>query len=153
MRPITWRVYSDGCALLRSLILPVHVGETFTGKGECWRDRLSCGISNWQGGGTRRTYNPEDRRSKQPITKESAMSELAAAVSSTKPDNFTPTIITKTDDYLYAEYQSPTFGFIDDVEFYFPSGKSTVEYRSASRIGESDGARGPCMPCGKVLMC
>ena len=98
-----------------------------------------------------RTYNPEDRRSKQPITKESAMSELAAAVSSTKPDNFTPTIITKTDDYLYAEYQSPTFGFIDDVEFYFPPGKSTVEYRSASRIGESDGAHGPCMPCDQVL--
>jgi hypothetical protein len=79
------------------------------------------------------------------------MSELAAAVNSTKPDNFTPTIITKTDDYLYAEYQSPTFGFIDDVEFYFPPGKSTVEYRSASRIGESDGARAPCMPCDPVL--
>ena len=30
-------------------------------------------------------------------------------------------------------------GFIDDVEFYFPPGSSTVEYRSASRIGESDG--------------
>ena len=30
--------------------------------------------------------------------------------------------------------------FIDDVEFYFPPGdKSVVEYRSASRIGESDG--------------
>ena len=45
----------------------------------------------------------------------------------------------KQADYVYAEYQSPTFGFIDDVEFYFPPGKSTVEYRSASRIGESDG--------------
>lgn len=30
--------------------------------------------------------------------------------------------------------------FIDDVEFYFPPGdRSVVEYRSASRIGESDG--------------
>lgn len=30
--------------------------------------------------------------------------------------------------------------FIDDVEFYFPPGdRSIVEYRSASRIGESDG--------------
>ena len=47
----------------------------------------------------------------------------------------------KQADYVYAEYQSPTFGFIDDVEFYFPPGKSTVEYRSASRIGESDGER------------
>lgn len=30
-------------------------------------------------------------------------------------------------------------GFLDDVEFYFPPGSPTVEYRSASRIGESDG--------------
>jgi uncharacterized protein (DUF1499 family) len=30
-------------------------------------------------------------------------------------------------------------GFVDDVEFYFPPDKDTVEYRSASRIGESDG--------------
>lgn len=30
--------------------------------------------------------------------------------------------------------------FIDDVEFWFPSDKpGYVEYRSASRIGESDG--------------
>jgi Protein of unknown function (DUF1499) len=37
-----------------------------------------------------------------------------------KPDKFTPKLVTKTDDYVYVEYESPTFGFIDDVEFYFP---------------------------------
>lgn len=37
-----------------------------------------------------------------------------------KPDKFTPKVITKTADYVYVEYESPTFGFIDDVEFYFP---------------------------------
>jgi uncharacterized protein (DUF1499 family) len=46
-------------------------------------------------------------------------------------------------DYLHVEYESPTFGFIDDFEAYFPAtskaGSSIVEYRSASRIGESDG--------------
>lgn len=65
-----------------------------------------------------------------------------AQVSTIKPDNFTPTVITQTGDYLYAEFQSPTFGFIDDVEFWFPDNKQKdgiVEYRSASRIGESDG--------------
>ena len=36
-------------------------------------------------------------------------------VSTIKPDNFEPKIISQTDDYLYAEFQSPTFGFIDDV--------------------------------------
>ena len=31
-------------------------------------------------------------------------------VTSVKPDNFEPKIITKTNDYLYAEFSSPTFG-------------------------------------------
>eukprot|EP00898_Chlorokybus_atmophyticus_P008358 jgi/Chlat1/8523/Chrsp80S07900 len=65
------------------------------------------------------TYNPEDGRG--------------------TPDNFTPKIIKQTDDYLYAEFESNLFGFTDDVEFYFPGGPgSIVEYRSASRLGESD---------------
>ena len=32
-----------------------------------------------------------------------------------KPDGFTSTLIKRTDDYVYFEFQSPTFGFIDDV--------------------------------------
>lgn len=68
------------------------------------------------------------------------MAELEEAVSSLSPDGFTPKVVSKTGDYLYAEYESPTFGFIDDVEFWFPSDKpGIVEYRSASRVGESDG--------------
>lgn len=47
-------------------------------------------------------------------------------VSSTTPDGFTPKIIKQTDDYLYVEYESPTFGFIDDCEFWFKPGASTV---------------------------
>jgi uncharacterized protein (DUF1499 family) len=87
------------------------------------------------------TYNPEDGRgSRKPATRQQAMAELAEVVKTIKPDNFEPTIITQSDDYLYAEFQSPVFGFIDDVEFYFKDGPgSRVEYRSASRIGESDG--------------
>ena len=68
------------------------------------------------------------------------MKELSEVISFLHPDGFTPTIITQTDKYLYAEYESPTFGFVDDLEFYFPDDKpGVVEYRSASRIGESDG--------------
>lgn len=29
-------------------------------------------------------------------------------------------------------------GFVDDVEFYFRPDEATVEYRSASRLGEKD---------------
>eukprot|EP00877_Chromochloris_zofingiensis_P007960 jgi/Chrzof1/3417/Cz12g24160.t1 len=87
------------------------------------------------------TYNPEDGRgSRGPVDQATAMKELVEVVNKLKPDGFEPKIIKQTDDYLYAEYQSPTFGFIDDVEFWFKPGKgSRVEYRSASRIGESDG--------------
>jgi len=87
------------------------------------------------------TYNPEDGRgSRKPASRDQAMKELVEVVSTLQPDKFTPTIIKQTDDYLYAEYQSSTFGFVDDVEFWFKEGPGArVEYRSASRIGESDG--------------
>lgn len=47
-------------------------------------------------------------------------------------------IITQKDDYLYAEFESMVFGFVDDVEFYFDSKTGTLHVRSASRIGKSD---------------
>jgi hypothetical protein len=31
-------------------------------------------------------------------------------VTKTKPDNFTPRIVDKTDDYIRVEYESPIFG-------------------------------------------
>lgn len=41
-------------------------------------------------------------------------------------------------DYLYVEFHSKFFGFIDDVEFYFPENKQQVEIKSASRKGYWD---------------
>jgi len=38
------------------------------------------------------------------------MQELVEVVGQLKPDNFTPTIVKQDKDYLYVEYQSPTFG-------------------------------------------
>ena len=66
-------------------------------------------------------YAPADGRAlKGPVTQEKAMSELVAVVNSLSPDKFEATIVTQTKDYLYVEYKSPTFGFVDDVEFWFP---------------------------------
>ncbi|MCL7030276.1 hypothetical protein MKW94_005674 [Papaver nudicaule] len=85
-------------------------------------------------------YNPENGRGKKkPISREEAMNELIQVIKSKKPDNFTPRIMEKKDDYIRVEYESPIMGFVDDVEFWFPPGKnSTVEYRSASRFGNFD---------------
>ena len=63
-------------------------------------------------------------------------------MTSTKPDNYTPTVIRQTEDYLYVEYKSPLLGKVDDVEFWFPEDKAKdgiVEYRSASRQGKDAG--------------
>ncbi|WOL20354.1 hypothetical protein Cni_G29159 [Canna indica] len=84
-------------------------------------------------------YNPQDGIRKKPINKDEATKELLDVVTSLKPDNFTPRIAERREDYIRVEYESPIMGFIDDVEFWFPNGKkSIVEYRSASRIGNFD---------------
>jgi uncharacterized protein (DUF1499 family) len=47
-------------------------------------------------------------------------------------------IIKQTDNYVHAISKSRIFKFVDDVEFYFPSDKSVIHIRSASRVGDSD---------------
>lgn len=84
------------------------------------------------------TYNVPGKPKK---TKAQAVAELKEVVASCTEGKFTPTIIKATDNYVNAEFQSSFFGFVDDVEFYFSDddGGGRVEYRSASRLGESDG--------------
>ncbi|MED6145217.1 hypothetical protein PIB30_023167 [Stylosanthes scabra] len=80
-------------------------------------------------------YNPESRTN--PISKEEAIEELIDVIESTPADRFTPRIVERKEDYIRVEYS--ILGFVDDVEFWFPPGKgSTVEYRSASRVGNFD---------------
>ncbi len=48
-------------------------------------------------------------------------------------------IVSETDNYLYAEFTSKLMGYVDDVEFYFdPSTPGQIQVRSASRLGQSD---------------
>lgn len=80
------------------------------------------------------------RKGQQPRTLAQAMDQLESVVRTTKPEGYTPTVVRRTDDYLAVEYESPLLGFVDDVEFYLlpPEKGSRVEYRSASRVGDSD---------------
>ena len=41
-------------------------------------------------------------------------------------------------DYVRAEFTSPLFRFVDDVEFWLDESASLVQVRSASRLGYSD---------------
>jgi len=47
-------------------------------------------------------------------------------------------IISRTNDYVFAEYQSALMGFVDDVEFWFEPNAKIIHVRSASRLGYSD---------------
>ncbi|NCO73931.1 MAG: DUF1499 domain-containing protein [Cyanobacteria bacterium] len=47
-------------------------------------------------------------------------------------------IIEQKEDYIRTEFRSKIMGFVDDGEFYFPSDKNVIEWRSSSRLGESD---------------
>ncbi|MFB8790376.1 MAG: DUF1499 domain-containing protein [Potamolinea sp.] len=48
------------------------------------------------------------------------------------------TIITETENYLYAEFASAFWGFVDDVEFLLDENSKVIHVRSASRLGQSD---------------
>lgn len=47
-------------------------------------------------------------------------------------------IITQEDQYLHAVYTSDTMKFKDDVEFLIREDTNIVDFRSASRVGQSD---------------
>jgi len=47
-------------------------------------------------------------------------------------------IIAQTSDYLYVEFRSFFWRFVDDVEFSFDHDEKTIQFRSASRLGRND---------------
>ena len=63
-----------------------------------------------------------------------AMARLARVVASMPG----ATVIEAGPDYLYAEFRSPCWGFVDDVEFFPPPDSGVIQLRSASRLGRRD---------------
>jgi len=73
-----------------------------------------------------------------PLTYQTAAAQAKAALVKIIEGTPRTKIITQSADYLYAEYESAFFGFVDDVELYFEPGTKLVQVRSASRVGRSD---------------
>lgn len=48
------------------------------------------------------------------------------------------TVIRDEPDYFYVECRSPTFGFVDDTEFYLDRSARLIHARAAARLGFSD---------------
>ncbi len=49
------------------------------------------------------------------------------------------TMISDEDRYIYSEFRTPMMRFVDDVEFYIDDASKTIQFRSASRVGQGDG--------------
>jgi uncharacterized protein (DUF1499 family) len=47
-------------------------------------------------------------------------------------------LVTQRGDYLYATFQTPLMGFVDDVEFVANPVQHAIDVRSASRLGYGD---------------
>jgi uncharacterized protein (DUF1499 family) len=47
-------------------------------------------------------------------------------------------IMTRSENYLHAEFQSPLMGFVDDVEFLLLPAERVIHVRSGARLGYSD---------------
>ncbi len=47
-------------------------------------------------------------------------------------------IVERTDEYMYVEFTSSVFRFVDDVEFLIDAPSKLIHVRSASRVGRSD---------------
>jgi uncharacterized protein (DUF1499 family) len=48
------------------------------------------------------------------------------------------TVVTENKNYLYAEFKTPSMGFIDDVEAALDTKANVIHVRSASRLGVRD---------------
>ena len=67
-------------------------------------------------------------------TIQQARRHLAQAISGMKRVR----IVAAEERYIHAEFTSAVFRFVDDVEFLLDEGTSTIDVRSASRVGYSD---------------
>ncbi len=84
------------------------------------------------------TQSTNDMHGIEPLTYDTdtktAMTRLVDVIKSMKRTK----IVTQTENYLYAEFTSGFWRFVDDVEFSFDEESSTIHFRSASRLGKSD---------------
>ena len=107
-----------------------------------WRRPTNLGVKDGRLARCRRSPNcvcsHEDPADKEhyiaPIAYAGSMEALRKAIAELP----LATIIEAKDDYLYAEFRTPLLRFVDDVELYYPKGSSSIQVRSASRLGRRD---------------
>jgi uncharacterized protein (DUF1499 family) len=84
------------------------------------------------------TYATTKRHSIQPLMfggdPDQALAKIANIISTMRGT----TVVETKSDYLYVEFRSQIFRFVDDVEFFVDVRTNQIRFRSASRTGHSD---------------
>lgn len=94
------------------------------------RKRLNCVCSQ---------ADPADaQRYVAPIAFRGSAAEAIAAARRAVESMPRATVVREDRDYLYAEFRSKLFGFVDDVEFTPDEKAGVLHVRSASRLGRRD---------------
>lgn len=84
------------------------------------------------------SISTEEKHAIRPFTYESGKDQAYEALLRVISNQERATITVQKGDYLHIEFKSKLFGFVDDVEFYFPMSEPLIHVRSASRVGYSD---------------
>ena len=85
------------------------------------------------------TQANDPEKKMEPIPLNGEKSEMVAKIKSAIESDFPRAkLITEDENYLHFEFRSLLFRFVDDVEFFVDDKESTVQFRSASRVGHSD---------------
>lgn len=84
------------------------------------------------------SFAPDEKHKIASFRYSASKSEMRARLKSVLEKMEGTKIVIEKDNYLYAEFTSKLFRFVDDVEFLLDDETKSIHFRSASRLGRSD---------------
>lgn len=84
------------------------------------------------------TYATDEEHGMEPIKFDGSTVQVMEKVAEVVSAMSRSKIVERKANYLRAEYQTPVFRFVDDVEFLYDEEASLLHFRSAARLGHSD---------------
>jgi uncharacterized protein (DUF1499 family) len=84
------------------------------------------------------TQSENERHRMEPISFSGRVQDAQSTIISIIKGMKNSEIITVSEDYVYVQFKTSVFRFIDDVEFYFDSKEKLIHFRSSARFGYYD---------------
>lgn len=80
-----------------------------------------------------------DKKNKlEPINYDTPLEEAKSKIQTITKSFKRSKLITETENYLYFEFRTAFWKFVDDVEFLFNDAEKTIHFRSSARFGYYD---------------